>query len=74
MKQNKTTEQVLHPAENIFGYGLKMPNNEVKNFLMTLQAYFLKNLLFGKKMRSSVRCDFLLFIVLDLILGFFSIN
>jgi hypothetical protein len=31
-------------------------------------------LLFGKKMRSSVRCDFLLFIVLDLITGFFSIN
>ena len=47
--------QVLHPAENIFAYGMRMPNGEVKNFMMCLQAFFLKNLLFGKKMRASVK-------------------
>ena len=46
---------MLHPAENIFAYGLKMPKSEVKNFMMCLQAYFLKNLLFGKKMRASIK-------------------
>jgi hypothetical protein len=32
-----------------------MPKGEVKNLMMCLQAYFLKNLLFGKKMRASIK-------------------
>jgi hypothetical protein len=38
---------VFHTPEKLRAYGLKMPLNDTKNFLMCLQAYFLKHLLFG---------------------------
>jgi hypothetical protein len=47
--------QVLHPPESIFAYGMRLPKGEVKNFLMCLQAFFLKNLLFGKRLRASIK-------------------
>ena len=40
---------VLHPADGLFAYGVKCPRNGTKNFLMCLEAYFLKHLLFEKK-------------------------
>lgn len=42
----------LHPPEGLFAYGVRAPrNNGVKNFMVVLNAYFLKHLLFdhGKK-------------------------
>lgn len=42
----------LHPPEGLFSYGVRAPrNNGVKNFMVVLNAYFLKHLLFdhGKK-------------------------
>ena len=39
---------VFHPEQKLFAYGLKIPKNDTKNFMMCLQAYFLKALLFGE--------------------------
>ena len=41
----------LHPADALFAYGVKAPRNGVRNFMLCLNAYFLKHLLFetGKK-------------------------
>lgn len=39
---------ILQKAEKLFGYGLKMPKNETKNFLTCLNAYFIRHLLFGE--------------------------
>jgi len=51
---------VFHPEQKLFAYGLKMPTNEVKNFLICIQAYLLKQLLFGEdpsdgKKKSNAR-------------------
>jgi hypothetical protein len=43
----------FHPSEQLFSYGLKCPKNGVKNFLMCLQAYFLKQLLFDKNKKGG---------------------
>ena len=40
---------VFHLPDQLFAYGLKCPKNGTKNFLICLQAYFLKQLLFDKK-------------------------
>jgi len=36
----------LHPAEGLFAYGVRAPRNGTRNFLLCLNAYFLKHLLF----------------------------
>jgi hypothetical protein len=52
MKQGIT----LHPPEGLFAYGVVAPRNGTRNFMMCLQAFFLKHLLFEKKGgRGSVR-------------------
>jgi hypothetical protein len=39
----------LMPPEDLFAYGIKCPKNGTKNFLLCLQAYLLKHLLFEKR-------------------------
>jgi len=53
--KNNWTKQglVFHPETKLFAYGLKMPKNEVKNFLMCVQAYLLKQLLFGEEQQPD---------------------
>lgn len=45
----------LHPAEGLFAYGVRAPRNGTRNFLICLNAYFLKHLLFdtGKKKNTT---------------------
>ncbi len=38
----------FHTPEQLYAFGLKTPKNGVRNFLLCLQAYFLKHLLFDK--------------------------
>ena len=40
---------VFKPELKLFAYGLKMPKNETKNFLMCFQAYLLKEILFAEE-------------------------
>ncbi|XP_059082369.1 inactive ubiquitin carboxyl-terminal hydrolase MINDY-4B-like isoform X10 [Tigriopus californicus] len=40
---------VFRPCDQLFAYGLKTHKNGTKNFLISLQAYFLKQLLFDMK-------------------------
>ncbi len=50
---------LFHPPEQLSAYGFKCPDNGTKNFLMCLQAYLLKQLLFDQKGGSkagSMRC------------------
>ena len=44
---------VFHTSDQLFAYGLKCPKNSVKNFMLCLEAYFLKHLLFEKKGRTG---------------------
>ena len=44
---------VFNLPDQLFAYGLKCPKNGVKNFLMCLEAYFLKQLLFEKKQQKG---------------------
>ena len=39
---------MFHQADQIYGFGLKCPENGTKNFLLCFQAYLLKHLLFEK--------------------------
>jgi len=39
----------MHNPETQFAYGFRCPDNGTKNFMMALQAYLLKQLLFDKK-------------------------
>ena len=53
----------MHPAEGLFAYGVRAPRNGTRNFLICLNAYFLKHLLFdtGKKRTTNskyVSCSF----------------
>ena len=43
----------FHPAEGLFAYGFKTPKNGTKNFLLCVQAYLLKHLLFEKRARTN---------------------
>ena len=47
----------LMPSEELFAYGIKCPRNGTRNFLLCLQAYLLKHLLFEKRKegKGSVR-------------------
>ena len=44
---------IMKPELKLFGYGLKMPKNETKNFLMCFQAYVLKELLFAEEEKGG---------------------
>jgi hypothetical protein len=43
----------LNKPEDIFAYAIKAPNNGTKNFLMCIQAYFLKQLLFENRQQGK---------------------
>merc|ERR1712223_773585 len=45
----------MHPAEGLFAYGVRAPRNGTRNFLICLNAYFLKHLPFdtGKKRTTN---------------------
>ena len=40
---------VFKPELKLFAYGLKLPKNETKNFLMCFQAFLLKEILFAEE-------------------------
>merc|ERR1712004_880187 len=44
---------VFKPELKLFAYGLKLPKNETKNFLMCFQAYLLKEILFAEEDTKS---------------------
>ena len=46
---------VFHTSDQLFAYGLKCPKNSVKNFMLCLEAYFLKHLLFEKTKKGAQR-------------------
>lgn len=46
---------VFHTSDQLFAFGLKCPKNSVKNFLLCLEAYFLKHLLFEKSKKGAPR-------------------
>ena len=46
---------VFHTSDQLFAYGLKCPKNSVRNFLLCLEAYFLKHLLFEKTKKGPAR-------------------
>ena len=43
----------FHPEGKIFSYGMVLPKNDTKNFMMCLQAYFIKKLLFDEDESSK---------------------
>ena len=46
----------LHPPEGLFAYGVRCPRVQgVKNFMVCLNAYFLKHLLFETGGRKGPR-------------------
>ncbi|XP_071744007.1 inactive ubiquitin carboxyl-terminal hydrolase MINDY-4B isoform X2 [Lepeophtheirus salmonis] len=44
----------FHSGGDVNAFGLKCPSNGTKNFLICVQAYILKNLLFDKKAKNSI--------------------
>ncbi|XP_059082363.1 inactive ubiquitin carboxyl-terminal hydrolase MINDY-4B-like isoform X4 [Tigriopus californicus] len=46
---------VFRPCDQLFAYGLKTHKNGTKNFLISLQAYFLKQLLFDMKKTGGAK-------------------
>ena len=44
---------IFYPAEDLFAYGLKTPNNGTKGFLMCIQAHLLRQLLFEGKQQKG---------------------
>ncbi|XP_071744009.1 inactive ubiquitin carboxyl-terminal hydrolase MINDY-4B isoform X4 [Lepeophtheirus salmonis] len=48
----------FHSGGDVNAFGLKCPSNGTKNFLICVQAYILKNLLFDKKAKNSIHQKF----------------
>lgn len=46
---------VFRPCDQLFAYGLKTHKNGTKNFLISLEAYFLKQLLFDMKKTGGAK-------------------
>ena len=53
-----TTGVQFNPAEKLFGYGLKSNKDEMKNFLICLQAYLMKPLLYAENEKENKRYYF----------------